>query len=112
VSGGFLVSPEALEGKAGEITEVGASIRECVAAGEEIGVGGLVYGVLFDPTMLPALSMSKDSLTDLIGDLAGAADQISANLTKNAKTYAGVETFLQDHFAGLRTETPGVPGGR
>jgi methyl-accepting chemotaxis protein len=112
VTGGFGVSAEELSDKSKEIGEVSSSIRECVAASDEMGVGGLVYGVLFDPTMLPVLSEAKDSLADMIGDLADAADQISTNLKKNADTYSSVETFLLDHFTGLQSQTGGGGGGR
>jgi hypothetical protein len=102
MSGGFDVASDELSDKSAEIGEVSTSIRECVAASDEMGVGGLVYGVLFDPTMLPILSEAKDSLASMIGSIADAASQISANLKKNADTYASVETFLIDHFNGLQ----------
>lgn len=112
MSGGFLVSPETLSEKAKEITEVGASLKECATAGEQMGVGGLVYGVFFDPGMLPVLSTAKGQLVDLISDLATTADKISTKLDANAKTYAGVETFLHEHFSSLRTDTAGGTRGR
>lgn len=107
MSGGFDVASDELAAKAGEIGEVSASIRECVAASDEMGVGGLVYGVLFDPTMLPILSQAKDCLARLIGDLAQATAQVSSNLKANADTYASVETFLLEHLNRLQVEGDG-----
>lgn len=108
---GFQASAEALSSKSTQIGEVGASIRECVQASDEMGVGGLVYGVYFDPTMLPALSMSKDRLAEIIGAVADGADQISANLKKNADTYASVETFLEQKIKEIDTGAAGGVGG-
>ncbi len=84
-----------------------SSITECGTAAQEMGVGGLVYGVLFDPTVLPLLDQVKDFMSEAIADLAQAADSISANLKKNSDTYAAVETFLTSHFGAMSTDTEG-----
>ena len=60
---------------------------------------------------MSALSLTGQMVKDLIDDVSAAANQISANLKKNARTYAGVEEFLQSHFDSLTTETGGGGGG-
>ncbi|MGI8760957.1 MAG: type VII secretion target [Jatrophihabitantaceae bacterium] len=114
MSGGFTASPEQLSEKSTAVAQVASSIRECVAASNTIGVGGLVYGVLFDPTMLPILSQAKDSLASTIGNVADAADGVSHGLTSNANSYRSVDQFLQEHLVGLagQAQDGGGTGGR
>lgn len=112
MTGGFDVSSHALTAKSGEIAAVSASVRECVQASDEMGVGGLVYGILFDPTMLPVLSQAKNVLAELIGDVADAAEQISTTLKRNAETYESVETFLEQSLTEMFGEAAqGGSGG-
>lgn len=111
MTSGFAARPEQLDAKADAIGEVASGVRECVSAADEMGVGGLVYGVLFDPTLLPILSEAKDALKSMIGSVGDAADQIAQNLHRNAATYSSVEQFLQQHFSQLQGSADGGSGG-
>jgi hypothetical protein len=102
MSGGFRVSPDVLSQKAQAVDSISSGVQECVAASDEVGVGGLVYGVLFDPTMLPALSQAKDDLAETIGTIAKATGQVAAGLRKNAETYTSVEQFLAEQLDKMR----------
>src|SRR5256885_13018214 len=57
--GGFNIDIEELNTQAESITGIVEGIRQARSASDEEGVGGLVYGVLFDPTMLPGVSQAK-----------------------------------------------------
>jgi hypothetical protein len=110
MTAGFTVAASQLSEASTGVGEVGSSIKECVTAANTEGVGGLVYGVLFDPTMLPILSDAKDSLADMIGSVADAANAIAKGLKNNSATYDSVEKFLQSHFATLQGQAD--DGGR
>ncbi len=53
---GFHVEPEQLESHAETVGQVGEAVNEAASAASTEGFGGLVYGVLFDGLVVPALS--------------------------------------------------------
>ena len=66
MTAGFNVDTDELTTQAGAITGIVDGIRQARSASDEEGVGGLVYGILFDPTMLPALSSAKDTYAQFV----------------------------------------------
>lgn len=88
---GFHVEPEQLESHAETVGQVGEAVNEAASAASTEGFGGLVYGVLFDGLVVPALSMWADHLHSLILQDANVAAAVAGALKSNADTYAGIE---------------------
>jgi hypothetical protein len=104
VSGGFNVDTEELNAQAEAITGIVEGIRQARSASDEEGVGGLVYGILFDPTMLPGLSQAKDIYAEAISNSAEIGEAIVKGLKANIATYQGVEQDITKALNKLKQE--------
>ena|SRR5256885_7246663 len=102
--GGFNIDIEELNTQAESITGIVEGIRQARSASDEEGVGGLVYGVLFDPTMLPGLSQAKDIYAQAITNCADIGDGIVKGLKANIKTYQGVEDDITKALNKLKEQ--------
>jgi len=89
--GGFNVDTEELNTQAEAITGIVEGIQQARSASDEEGVGGLVYGILFDPTMLPGLSQAKNIYAEAITSCADIGEAIVNGLKSNIATYQAVE---------------------
>lgn len=99
---GFNVDTEELSRQAEAITEVAEGIREARSASDEEGVGGLVYGIIFDPTILPILTQAKDTFATAITNSADIGDAIAKGLKSNVDTYKAVEDELVKQFGKIQ----------
>jgi hypothetical protein len=88
---GFHVEPEQLASHSESVSRIGESVNEIASAAATEGFGGMVYGVLFDSFIVPALSMWAERLHTLIIEDANVAVAIAGALKSNADTYAGIE---------------------
>ena len=88
---GFHVKPEDLESHSETVSHIGETVNEIASAAATESFGGLVYGVLFDAYIVPALAMWAERLHGLILQDANVAVSIAGALKSNADTYAGIE---------------------
>ncbi|HEY3631196.1 MAG TPA: type VII secretion target [Jatrophihabitantaceae bacterium] len=102
--GGFNVDTEELNTQAEAIRGIVEGIRQARSASDEEGVGGLVYGILFDPTMLPGLSQAKDIYAEAITNCAEIGEGIVKGLQTNIKTYQGVEEDITKALNKLKAQ--------
>ncbi|KQZ67158.1 type VII secretion target [Nocardioides sp. Root151] len=109
MSGGFYVDHTALAAKSKQVEAVAGPVRDCKDASETVGVGGLIYGVIFDPTALPILNSAQNNYTELIGTAADVGDSIAQGLQSNANSYQAAETALQEAIDKMNGEVENVP---
>jgi hypothetical protein len=102
MTAGFNVDTAELDTQAEAITGVVEGIRQARSASDEEGVGGLVYGILFDPTILPILSSAKDTYAQAITNCADIGDAIVNGLKSNIATYKAVEDDVTKALQKLR----------
>lgn len=113
MSGGFSVHPAELTGHAAEVSSVGHQVSECSTAANQEGVGGLVYGVLFDPTALPVLHEGKQHHAASITAAASLAQAIAAGLRSNAQTYTKIDGQAKTQLETIDPQVQEVgDGGR
>ena len=106
MTGGFEVAPGELVEHSRSLAAIADGVADCREASDEEGVGGLVYGVLFDPTALPILSGVKSHLADLITNAAEVGHGIAGALSANATTYSDYDHTIHQDFRTLLTTIP------
>jgi hypothetical protein len=91
MTGGFHVDPDALRTHASSIDAVGEAVDTAHSAAGEENIGGLVYGVIFDPLVLVGMGAWTVHLQDLMRQSAEVARVIAGGVRSNADTYDGIE---------------------
>lgn len=106
MSDGFEVDPSELTSHARTLSGIAAGVAECRAAADQEGVGGLIYGDLFDPTIRPLLEMARGHLAHLISAAAGVGQAISVALGGNADSYTSIDNAAQQSFGSIQSAIP------
>ena len=110
--GGFNVDTEELNTQSEAINGIVEGIHAARSASDEEGVGGLVYGVLFDALILPVLASAKSTYADAISSCANIGDAIAKGLQSNVKTYQSVENDIVTALGKLQaTASSGTTSG-
>lgn len=109
--GGFCVVPDELDTWSGQVKDVGSQVKTGADASGEVGVGGLIYGVLFDQMLLPGLNLCQEMFTTAATSAGELGEAMGEGLTHNAKCYREIDNHNVNAFNKADTQVSNMPTG-
>lgn len=109
--GGFCVVPDELDTWSGQVKDVGSQVTTGAEASGEVGVGGLIYGILFDATLLPGLNACQEMFTTAATSAGELGEAMGAGLTNNAQCYRAATDHTVNAINEVDAEVSNLPSG-
>jgi uncharacterized protein YukE len=104
--GGYQVRPDELLTHAKAVEQAGQTLRQALAAAEQVTMGVQAYGLICGPLFVPmVLAVSTPGLLTL-GAAQDAMGTLSQSIRQAAKTYQDAEEAHTQRITGLGKDLP------